>query len=143
MADIFISYRRADTAGHARALHRDLCLRFAPERIFFDWESIESGEKFHERIRVAVNECQVLLALIGPGWRDAHDSSGNRRLDDPQDVVRGEIALALRLGKTVIPVLFDDTPVPELDELSNLKPLSGRNALTLRGKTYELSLIHI
>jgi hypothetical protein len=128
MADIFISYRRTDAAGYAFALHRDLCLRFPPNRIFFDRKSIESGEKFHQRIRVAVSECQVLLALIGPGWRDARDASGNRPLDNPQDVVRGEIALALHLDKTVIPILFDDTPVPELDELPDLKPLSGHDA---------------
>lgn len=108
MTDIFISYRRTDAAGHARALHRDLCLSFPPERIFFDRESIESGEKFHERIRAAVTACQVLLALIGPGWLNAQGPDGSRRLDDPEDVVRGEIALALRLNKPVIPVLFDD-----------------------------------
>jgi hypothetical protein len=86
MPVIFISYRRNDAGGHTRALHRDLCLRFPPERIFFDRESIESGEKFHERIRVAVTTCQVLLALIGPDWRDARDASGNRRLDDLQNL---------------------------------------------------------
>jgi hypothetical protein len=89
MTDIFISYRRTDTAGHARALQRDLCMRFPADRIFFDLESIKSGEKFNERIGDAVTESRVLLALIGPGWRDARDDSGNCRLEDPQDVVRG------------------------------------------------------
>ena len=71
MTDIFISYRRTDAAGYAFALHRDLCQRFPSERIFFDRETIEAGEKFHERIRTAVTSCQVLLAMIGPDWLNA------------------------------------------------------------------------
>jgi hypothetical protein len=137
MTDIFISYRRTDASGHARALHRDLCLRFPQDRIFFDRESIESGEKFHERIRAAVTACQVLLALIGPDWLNAQGPDGKRRLDDPKDVVRGEIALALRLNKPVIPVLFDDVPMPKPKELrKSLKPLAKCDALNLCGKTY-------
>jgi hypothetical protein len=60
------------------------------------------------------------------------------RLDDANDFVRQEIALALEQGKKVIPVLFDDTPVPARDRLPDpLKALASCDALTLRGKTYE------
>jgi hypothetical protein len=37
----------------------------------------------------------VLLAVIGPNWLDARDEHGNRRLDNPNDFVRIEIAAAL------------------------------------------------
>jgi len=38
----------------------------------------------------------------------------------------------------VIPVLFDDTSVPSADQLPEpRRPLSARDALTLRGKAYE------
>jgi hypothetical protein len=33
----------------------------------------------------------VLLAVIGPGWLEAHDEKGNRRLNNPDDFVRIEI----------------------------------------------------
>ena len=63
---------------------------------------------------------------------------GARRLDDPHDLVRQEIALALERDKKVIPVLFDDTPVPPADLLPEpLKALADCDAFTLRGKTYE------
>ena len=63
--ELFISYRRSDAAGHARALYRDLCRRFEKQRIFFDRESIEAGTVFPDRLRDGVGACRVLLALIG------------------------------------------------------------------------------
>ena len=38
-----------------------------------------------------VAQCDVLLAVIGPGWLEAHDEKGNRRLNNPDDFVRIEI----------------------------------------------------
>jgi hypothetical protein len=136
--DVFISYRRSDTAGHARALYRDLCRRFEKDRIFFDRESLEAGMVFPERLRKAVESCQVLLALIAPGWLDAKTAAGARRLDDEEDFVRREIATALQFERKVIPVLFDDTPLPQASQLPEpLRGLAAYDALTLRGKNYE------
>src|SRR5262245_54053520 len=95
--DIFMSYRRTDAAGHARALHRDLRRRFGDECIFFDRDAIESGDVFPERIRDGVQQCKALLALIGPEWLQAKNKNALRRLDDPEDFVRQEISLALEL----------------------------------------------
>jgi hypothetical protein len=136
--DIFISYRRSDSAGHARALYRDLCRSFDKQRIFFDRESIEAGMVFPERLRSAIQSCRVLVALIAPGWLDAKGPDGQRRLDSEADFVRQEIASALELGRKIIPVLFDDTPPPEAAQLPEpLRPLSAADALTLRGKNFE------
>jgi tetratricopeptide (TPR) repeat protein len=89
-------------------------------------------------LRRGVEGCAALLALIAPEWLDAKGAAGSRRLDDPHDFVRQEIALGLERGKKVIPVLFDDTPVPAEGRLPQpLKALTGRDAFTLSGKTYE------
>jgi hypothetical protein len=134
----FISYRRHDAMGHGRALHEYLSRRFGDDRVFFDRSTIESGDVFPDKLRWGVEECVVLLALIGPEWLDVRSDNGGRRLDDADDFVRREIALALEKSKKVIPVLFDDAPVPSADQLPNpLKALANRDALTLRGKTYE------
>lgn len=136
--DLFISYRRSDAAGHARALYRDLCRRFDKQGIFFDRASIEAGAVFPERLREGVDACRVLLALIAPGWLEAKDAAGRRRLDSADDFVRQEIAHALQLGRKVIPVLFDDTPVPEAAQLpAPLQGLAACDALMLRGKNFE------
>ncbi|HRF03614.1 toll/interleukin-1 receptor domain-containing protein [Accumulibacter sp.] len=139
--DLFISYRRSDAAGHARALYRDLCRRFEKQRIFFDRESIEAGTVFPERLRDGVDGCRVVLALIGPGWLEAKDASGQRRLNDANDFVRQEIAQALHLGRKLIPVLFDDTPMPAAADLPiPLQGLAACDALMLRGKNFEYEL---
>jgi hypothetical protein len=93
---------------------------------------------FPDKLRWGVEGCAVLLALIGPEWLDVRGDDGGRRLDDADDFVRQEIALALEQGKKVIPVLFDDTPLPPRDRLPDpLKALVQCDALLLRGKDYE------
>lgn len=136
--DIFISYRRSDSAGHARALHRDLARRFDVERIYFDRQTVDAGTVYTPKIQAAVQAAPVVLVMIGPGWLDTAEAQGRRRLDDPADLVRQEVALALQSGHHVIPVLFDDVPVPAAAQLPPpLQALAGRDAHLLRGKNYE------
>ena len=79
-----------------------------------------------------------MLALIGPDWLRVQHDTGRRRLEDPSDYVRQEIGLALDLEKPVIPVLFDDVPMPTAAELPEpLRDLANRDALMLRGKDFE------
>ena len=135
--ELFISYRRSDAAGHARALHRDLKEHFDAEALFFDRESIESGDLFPQRIADSVSQSLVVLVLVGPDWLLARQGE-MRRLDNPTDFVRREVAMALAGGQTVIPVLFDDTPPPQATDLPDeLAGLSLRDMLQLRGKTLD------
>lgn len=137
-APIFVSYRRSDAAGHARVLHEYLSGRFGVDQIFFDRSTIEGGDVFPDTLRRGVEGCAALIALIAPDWLDVAGADGGRRLDDPDEFVRQEIALALERGKKVIPLLFEDTPVPSANRLPEpLKTLASCDALTLRGKTYE------
>ena len=76
--------------------------------VFMDVDSIPLGEDFVELLRTAVSQCDVLLALIGQKWIDAQNEQGLRRLDDPMDFVRIEIATALENNIPIIPILFDD-----------------------------------
>jgi hypothetical protein len=65
---VFISYRRDDSAGYARALHDALARRFGAARIFIDVDDIAAGQRFAQVIAGAVERAQVLLVLIGPRW---------------------------------------------------------------------------
>jgi formylglycine-generating enzyme required for sulfatase activity len=71
--------------------------------------------------------------LLGPGWLDARDEEGKRRLENPQDFVRIEIGTALRRGIPVIPILLEGTQIPKADQLpDDLRELTRRNGLNVR-----------
>jgi hypothetical protein len=44
-ASVFISYRRADAAGHAGRLHDRLKSWFDAKEVFYDLGTIESGDE--------------------------------------------------------------------------------------------------
>lgn len=124
---IFISYRRDDTRHVAGRLSGDLADRFGAASIFRDVESIDGGEEFPEKLEKALSQCQMMLVLIGAKWLNIADANGRRRLDNPEDWVRQEIATALRRKVRVVPVMVEDTPLPAEHELpEDLRPLINR-----------------
>ncbi|MBC8503476.1 MAG: toll/interleukin-1 receptor domain-containing protein [Chloroflexi bacterium] len=119
MAKIFISYRRKDTQGFAIALYNQLRDRFGEEAIFMDIDVLKPGANFVEQLQMAVSKCEVLIALIGNQWLSIEDDDGNRRLDNPDDFVRVEIATAIERGIRVIPVLVMGATMPDVHDLPN------------------------
>jgi len=120
---IFISYRRQDTAGHTGWLRDRLAARFGDDQVFMDVATLEPGSDFPEAIRAELAVCDVLVAVIGPGWATATDAQGRRRLDDSHDFVRVEVETALRRGVRVIPVLTEGAVMPGAEQLP--KSLAG------------------
>jgi hypothetical protein len=128
---IFINYRREDSAGHAGRLFDRLGARF-PGRVFMDIDTLEPGVDFVEVIETAVGSCEVLIVLIGHEWLSVKDAAGHRRLDDPADYVRLEVATALQRRIRVIPVLVQSASMPRAEELPpDLATLARRNAIEL------------
>lgn len=133
MTRVFISYRRADSAGYAGRLYEHLAPHLDADSVFMDIDSIPLGADFVQVIESTLARVNTVLVLIGPHWLSVTDASGRRRLDDPNDYVRMEIAAALsNPDKRVIPVLVNDATMPSADQLpDNLKPLARRNAIEL------------
>ena len=142
MQGIFVSYRRQDSQSAAGRLCDHLRDHLAGVPIFRDVETIEPGVDFVEAIDRALRACSVVIAVIGPRWIDATDAQGRRRLDDPNDYTRLEIATALkRDGVRVIPVLADGAQMPGTDELTNdLRSLARRNATELTDKRWDFDV---
>jgi hypothetical protein len=116
-AKVFISYRRDDSAGHAGRVMDRLEREFRRDLLFMDVDAIPFGTNFAKVLHEEVAKCGALLAVIGPNWSDARDEKGNRRLDDPSDFVRIEIAAALQRDIPVIPILLDGARIPNADQL--------------------------
>jgi hypothetical protein len=97
-----------------------------------DIDAIAPGDDFINVIEKTVGECDVLIAVIGSHWLTCVDEQGGRRLDNPEDFVRREIATALKRDIRVIPVLVDRASMPRSTDLpDDLKPLVRRNALEI------------
>lgn len=138
MSRVFISYRHGDSAGHTGRLLDSLEARFGAENLFRDIESLQAGVDFPEALERALSKCEVVLVMIGRQWASAADSKG-RRLDQPEDFVRMEVASALaRADVSVIPVLVDGGSIPEAEDLpEDLRPLARRNAIELSDTRWE------
>ena len=94
-----------------------LKIELGPHLLFMDVDTIPLGTNFEEVLHEEVAKCGVLLAVIGPNWSDARDEDGKRRLDDPNDFVRLEIAAALQRDIPVIPILLDNAKIPKASQL--------------------------
>src|SRR5262245_24510784 len=113
MSGIFISYRRADSAGFAGRLWADLSRHFGKPRVFMDIEGgIARGADFPDAIGRALGNATAMVVVIGQHWLNCIDDNSNRRLDNPDDWVRCEIASALERKLLVLPVLVDGALMP-------------------------------
>jgi hypothetical protein len=128
---IAISYRRQDSSPVAGRLYDRLQAEFGKGSVFMDFDSIPYGVDFREHIKQTLRRAKVIVAIIGPQWCGGKDVA-TRRIDDPTDFVRLEVATALESGIPIIPVLVDNTPMPEARNLPpDLEGLAFRNGLAL------------
>ena len=77
-----------------------------------DVESIEAGADFTLEIEHAIANADAVVVVIGPAWLDARTPTGTRRLDEPDDLVRREIEVALSTGVRIVPVLVGGALMP-------------------------------
>jgi hypothetical protein len=131
---LFISYRRSDTTGEAGRLADSLEHLMGAACVFRDADDIRAGEDFASVLQQELAGTQAVIVLIGKRWL----SELNARLNRPEpDFVRIEVATALRLGKTVIPVLLQGAELPPADALpEDLRGLVARQAVSLREEAW-------
>lgn len=133
MARIFISYRREDSAMATGRISDRLAQVFGRQHLFQDIDHIPLGVDFRRTLNQAISESAVMLVIIGRSWVTITDDRGRRRLDDPGDYVRLEVAAALTRGIPVIPVLVEGATMPAESQLpEEIKPLAYRNGVDVR-----------
>jgi hypothetical protein len=138
MPSIFVCYRREDASGHAGRLHDRLVHAFGREKIFMDVDALAPGVDFDEEIRKTLSDIDVMLVVVGRQWADSRDEAGDRRLDNPDDYVRLEIATALKTGVRVIPVLVGGSRPPRTDALpEDIRSLARKQAVELSDTRWE------
>jgi len=129
---IFICYRRDDSGGQTGRLFDRLTEHFGEDQVFMDIDHIQPGQDFVKVIEEAVGSCWLLLAVMGKDWLGPAGADGHRRLDDPEDYVRLEIAAALGRDIPVIPVMVQGARMPRSNELPQpIAPLARRQTVEL------------
>ena len=134
---VFLCYRREDSGGYAIGIQERLKRDLGADVLFMDIDSIPFGKNFVKILDHEVAKCVVLLAVIGQNWLDARDEDGKRRLDNPNDFVRIEIAAALRPDIPVIPILLNGVRIPSANMLpGELGELSVRHGIDVRHSSF-------
>src|SRR5262249_16177386 len=89
-------------------------------------------DDFVDAIGQTLGSCDLMIAVIGPGWLSAADAQGRPRLQDPADFVRVEVAKALERHVRTVPVLVNRAVMPHEQDLPDpLTPLIRRQAVGL------------
>jgi hypothetical protein len=130
---LFLCYRRDDTQDAAGRLYDRLTATFGVDRIFIDIDSLPLGIDFVDHVREQIARCSAVIVMIGRQWLTIQDKRGRRRLNDPDDLVRAEIAAALQQRVPVIPVIVQNAGIPSAEDLpDDIRLLARRNGIHLR-----------
>ena len=132
---IFVSYRRADSAGYAGRLVDKLKSQFG-DQVFFDVDSIRPGANFHEIISETLDRCGAVVLLIGKRWLERNESTPP--FGDPNDVITQEVQSTLDLKIPIVPVLVDGASMPGESVLpERFREIPSLNAMELRHTSFE------
>ena len=123
MALIFLNYRRLDSGAISRRLASKLKEVFGDSQVFIDVDDMEVGV-WDEQLKQKIESAKIFLVVIGPKWlKIANEETGQRRLDEEDDIVRREIEFALKYKKMIINILVDSSKLPT----KNMLPVSIQN----------------
>jgi len=122
--DIFISYRRLDSAIFSQWLAAQLGAAYGQNSVFIDTQNIRTADVWTEQIEQRLRNSALVLIIIGKSWLSLADEFGRRRIDLQDDWVRREIEVSLSSKKKVLPVLIEGTTLPTKDALpASIAPL--------------------
>jgi len=139
MARIFISYRREDGIARPGRINDRLVSRYGEDQVFMDLGKIATGADFESVLGRELASCEVFIAIIGERWLVSR--KGRRRLEDPSDFVRREIASALARNVHILPVLVGDAKMPEPQDLpAELAPFARRNATRISDERFDAAM---
>src|SRR5580704_3498908 len=130
MSKLFISYRREDSDIVAHRIADSLKAHFGRSSVVIDVDNIPLGADFRKHLTGALDQSDVVLAIIGESWLTISENlTGQRRIDAPNDYVRFELKSALDNRVPVIPLLIGQTMMPLEQSLpEEIKELAYRQA---------------
>ena len=141
---IFISYRRDDASSQAGRLYDALADTYGRNQVFMDVDTILVGTDFTIVLQEAIDRADVVIVLVGRSWVTATDRMGRSRLQNPNDLVRLELEMALTRNASILPVLVQGAEMPTAEDLPpSLIPLVRRHALEIADRRWHSDLTEL
>ncbi len=138
---IFVSYRNSDSAGETGRMVDHLKTVIDKQYFFLDVDNLSKGDIFPPLLKKSIEQCEVFIAVIGPGWIDRLNMNVE---NDATDYVRMELAMALNKKKRILPVLVKDAKMPLAIQLpKDLKGFDQYNATDLSYSRWEFDMTRI
>lgn len=130
---IYLSYRPEDSADFSDRVTDHLLRRYGPGSVVRNVVGRDVAD-YERQVSAWLQQCNVVLVVIGPGWLDGRDAHGNRLLDNPLDPVRIQVRTAIQLNRLIVPLLVNGARVPAAGLLPpDVAALVSRQAYTVRG----------
>jgi tetratricopeptide (TPR) repeat protein len=134
MENLFISYRRDDSAAYAGRICDHMNALIGKHRVFMDVEDIEPGQNFSQAIEGTLKQCSCVLVVIGPKWQEI---LMERAQQTSEDYVLHEVGVALQSKKTVVPVFVGGAKPTSLTKLPpSLADLPFHQAVELHDDSF-------
>ena len=139
MIKLFISYRRSDSLHAAQRVRMSLQERFGDDAVFIDRE-IPAGKNWEQHLEEMLVASTGVVVMVGDEFlkRLRRHRTGPVELTDP---LVWEIATALRLGKTIYPVLFGRIDMPDPAKLPEaIRPMARYQAVFAREPAFDTAI---
>lgn len=125
--EVFISYRRSDSAERALLVRSYLAEWFQSDTIFLDTHEIHEGP-FPDQIRQAINEAKYFVVLISKNSFPGAAAPGTT--DYYAEEIKLAITNARSRGLKIIPILYDDVTIEEVNLPESLEYLQTTNCIS-------------
>lgn len=98
-----------------------------------DVDAIPVGDDFRATLRTEIQQCDIVIVLIGNRWSQTIDAVGRRRLDNTDDWSALRLKPHYNSKYPSLPVLLEGAQMPSAESLpASLRGLADRNAAILR-----------
>jgi hypothetical protein len=134
---IFICYRREDTRWVAGRIYDCLIRKFGKDAIFRDIESTPIGIDYRQHIDSVLQQCSVVLVIVGDKWLSEH------RIDNPDDLMRIEIEIALQRTIPVIPLFVQGTTITAENLPVSMKGLLSRQGMHITDEYFPMQMDYL
>jgi len=130
MPTFYVSYRSADSSNTMTALLTKLRECYGASNIILVQE-MANNKDYQNALDHALRNVDAILIIIGKQWFTAMTDAGERKIDQTNDVVHYEVAMAFAFQKPIIAIRIDGADIPTAAMLpEDIRDLAKHKSMT-------------